>query len=320
MPLPLIRTSSSTGASLNRRRGTATSGSNEHSRLFIYIFAGMAILGSTILGIFIGVFFFGNAVPAQQQASLLYTPKANVGVGFGRMEKEEEDEASPFLRGGGNLRDRWNEKADKFKEYLHHKHEKGVEASQHRNKLLQEQGYIRGGASASVIKPGEFPYMGWAPPHNYNIAASWVPPGGYRYQEYTDGHSPYPITDELRHESDDLARIRRTYVKKAMEYGWGGYSQYAWGMDEILPISRRGTNNWGGFAVTLVDSLDTLWLLGMKDEFYKARDYVRDTLRHDKSRAVSVFETTIRSVGGLLSAYDWSKDKVFLDSAMDLAR
>ncbi|CAN0270361.1 unnamed protein product, partial [Phaeothamnion confervicola] len=36
-------------------------------------------------------------------------------------------------------------------------------------------------------------------------------------------------------------------------------------MDEVLPISGKQKNNWGGMGVTLVDSLDTLWLMGLKD-------------------------------------------------------
>ncbi len=58
--------------------------------------------------------------------------------------------------------------------------------------------------------------------------------------------------------------------------------------------------------------------MGMKDEFWEARDWVRDHLSHDNVGDVSGFETTIRSLGGLLSAYDLSGDKVFLDKADDL--
>ena len=69
---------------------------------------------------------------------------------------------------------------------------------------------------------------------------------------------------------------------------------------------------------SLVDALDTLWLMGMKDEFWEGRDWVRDHLTHDDVGSVSQFETTIRSLGGLLSAYDLSNDKVFLEKAEDL--
>lgn len=166
----------------------------------------------------------------------------------------------------------------------------------------------------------EFPYLGHAPPSDYNIEASWKPPGGKRFVEYTEGDEPYHITEQLKKQSDDLARSRRKFVKGAMQFAWAGYEKYAFGMDEVMPNSRHGDNNWGGMGTTLVDSLDTLWLMGMKDEFWRARDWVRDHLSNDHVGWVSVFETTIRSLGGLLSAYDWSGDRVFLDKAYDLGK
>ncbi len=56
----------------------------------------------------------------------------------------------------------------------------------------------------------------------------------------------------------------------------------------------------------------------MKEEFYEARDWVRGKLNFDKNKFTSVFETTIRSLGGLLGAYDWSGDPAFLEKAVDL--
>ena len=70
--------------------------------------------------------------------------------------------------------------------------------------------------------------------------------------------------------------------------------------------------------MTLVDSLDTLWLMGLKDEFWDARDYVRDHLRFGSGATISVFETTIRALGGLLSAFDLSRDRAFLNKAEEL--
>jgi hypothetical protein len=56
-----------------------------------------------------------------------------------------------------------------------------------------------------------------------------------------------------------------------MKHAWKGYKTYAWGRDELKPLSKSGTDPWGGMGVTLVDSLDTLWIMGMKDEFKDAR-------------------------------------------------
>lgn len=59
--------------------------------------------------------------------------------------------------------------------------------------------------------------------------------------------------------------------------------------------------------------------MGMKEEFWEARDWVREHLDFSKVEgSVSVFETTIRSLAGLLSAYDLSGDKNFLTKADSL--
>ena len=163
----------------------------------------------------------------------------------------------------------------------------------------------------------DFPYLGPAVELNHNFM-SWAAPGGRRFEEYKGGASPYRITDELRAQSDGVARSRRVHIKNAMKHAWKGYETYAFGQDEVHPQSANGHNNWGGMGTTLVDSLDTLWLMGLKDEFWSGRDWVRDKLDHDHVGMVSVFETTIRSLGGLLAAYDWSGDKAFLDKADDL--
>lgn len=129
------------------------------------------------------------------------------------------------------------------------------------------------------------------------------------------------VTDpEILRISDDLARGRAEEVKKAFKFMWGNYRQRAFGMDELLPKSGKGQNNWGNMGVTLVDSLDTLWLMGLTEDFEAAKEWVRTKLDFGRcTRMMSFFETNIRMVGGLLSAYDLSGDRVFLDKAKDLA-
>lgn len=117
---------------------------------------------------------------------------------------------------------------------------------------------------------------------------------------------------------DEETARRQAAVKAAMEFGWGGYVKYAWGSDELKPISKR-PHTWLGMGASVTDALDTLWIMGMKDEFYRARDWIRDHFNPTPNSAVSFFETTIRSLGGLLSAYALSKDRVFIDKAVPLA-
>eukprot|EP00903_Cladosiphon_okamuranus_P020635 g18945.t1 len=133
-----------------------------------------------------------------------------------------------------------------------------------------------------------------------------------------DGISTTPVTDEMRAKSDRVGRERAIKVKEAMQHAWKGYRDYAWGADELAPRGKKPKESWGGMGVTLVDSLDTLWLMGMKDEFWEARKWVRDHLSYGRAAEVSVFETTIRELGGLLSAYDLSGDDVFKMKAKEL--
>jgi len=155
-----------------------------------------------------------------------------------------------------------------------------------------------------------------------NQKEPFVPLGPYRYLEYRDGSFVPPhLSARERQELDEIASARCSLVKRAMEHAWQGYSRYAFGKDELLPLSKRGQDNWGGMGTTLVDSLSTLWQMGMKEDFWKARDWVRDHLDFSKvKQAVSVFETCIRNLGGLLSAYDLSGDEVFLRKADDLGQ
>ena len=53
-----------------------------------------------------------------------------------------------------------------------------------------------------------------------------------------------------------------------------------------------------------MDSLDTLWLMGMKKEFDEAKRWVEESLSFDHAGSVSVFETTIRVLGGTYSNHD----------------
>ena len=89
--------------------------------------------------------------------------------------------------------------------------------------------------------------------------------------------------------------------------------------DELTPISGVGKDTFGGWAATLIDNLDTLWILDLKDDFNLAVEAVA-TIDWAKTTetACILFETTIRHLGGLLSAYDLSSERVLLWKAIEL--
>ncbi|KAF2805853.1 class I alpha-mannosidase [Mytilinidion resinicola] len=89
--------------------------------------------------------------------------------------------------------------------------------------------------------------------------------------------------------------------------------------DEYKPISNEGKDNWGGWAATLIDTLDTLWIMGLEDEFREAVDAVaKIDFGNCTEVNISVFETTIRYLGGLIGAYDLSGEDVLLQQAIQV--
>jgi mannosyl-oligosaccharide alpha-1,2-mannosidase len=107
-----------------------------------------------------------------------------------------------------------------------------------------------------------------------------------------------------------------------MRWAWNHYRELAWGKDQIKPLS-------GGFesfplknhhlGLSLVEALDTLWIMGLEEEFRDGVEWVKANLDFDVDGELSVFETSIRLVGGLLSAWHAGGDPVLLTKARDLA-
>lgn len=108
-------------------------------------------------------------------------------------------------------------------------------------------------------------------------------------------------------------------VKAEFLHAWNGYKKYAWGNDDLKPLSRS-YHNWYAepLLMTPVDALDTMYLMGLKAEADRTRKYITDTLKFDKDIFVQNFEITIRLLGGLLSAYQMTGDKKLLALADDL--
>ncbi|KAJ0404974.1 hypothetical protein P43SY_004891 [Pythium insidiosum] len=131
--------------------------------------------------------------------------------------------------------------------------------------------------------------------------------------------APKEAGGALRGSTRSIAE-RRAAVKGAMQFIWTNYKERAFGADEMTPITGLPRNPWGSIGCLILDSLDTMWIMGMHEEFADGRKWVASKLNFAKMGDVSVFETIIRALGGLLSAYDLSKDRVFLDKADDLAQ
>jgi mannosidase alpha-like ER degradation enhancer 2 len=119
-------------------------------------------------------------------------------------------------------------------------------------------------------------------------------------------------------QSTNKAELRES-VRREFLHAWQGYKKYAWGHDDLKPLSKT-YHDWYAepLLMTPVDALDTMILMGLKDEAKSTREYIATHLSFDKDISVQNFEITIRLLGGLLSTYQLTGDQRLLNLAEDL--
>lgn len=111
-------------------------------------------------------------------------------------------------------------------------------------------------------------------------------------------------------------------IRREFRHAWDGYKKFAWGHDDLKPLSKS-YRDWHApetVLMTPVDSLDSLYMLGFKDEAEMTRRYITANLSFNKDIEVQNFEITIRVLGGLISAHQISGDKQLLVLAEDLGK
>ncbi|XP_036414601.1 mannosyl-oligosaccharide 1,2-alpha-mannosidase IA isoform X1 [Colossoma macropomum] len=121
--------------------------------------------------------------------------------------------------------------------------------------------------------------------------------------------------------SDPQTVQRRDKVREMMKFAWDNYKHYAWGKNELRPLTRNGHigTMFGGLrGATIVDSLDTLYIMGLTEDYQEAKEWVHNNLDLNSNGEASLFEVNIRYVGGLLSAYYLTGDEVFKQKVLEL--
>ncbi|KAI9255854.1 glycoside hydrolase [Helicostylum pulchrum] len=111
---------------------------------------------------------------------------------------------------------------------------------------------------------------------------------------------------------------RADEVKAAFKHAWAGYSQYAYGHDELLPVTNSFSDSRNGWGASLFDALDTMIIMGLEEEYETSLKFVEKVNWSVSSTASKTFETCIRYLGGLMSAYDLRPNQMLLDKAIEL--
>ncbi|XP_030059885.1 mannosyl-oligosaccharide 1,2-alpha-mannosidase IB isoform X2 [Microcaecilia unicolor] len=103
---------------------------------------------------------------------------------------------------------------------------------------------------------------------------------------------------------DPDIREKRDKIKEMMKHAWDNYRQYGWGHNELKPIARKGhtTNIFGNaqMGATVVDALDTLYIMGLVEEFREGQEWIENHLDFSvvfKNKAVQL-------AGKLLPAFN----------------
>ncbi|XP_071082852.1 ER degradation-enhancing alpha-mannosidase-like protein 1 isoform X2 [Haliotis cracherodii] len=149
--------------------------------------------------------------------------------------------------------------------------------------------------------------------HLFVLMLSCVPSVGRLYL-FRGSWDPYDTKYGHFSETERLEMLQAS--KNMFYFGYDSYMKYAFPQDELNPINCSGrgpdydnpsniniNDVLGDYILTLVDTLDTLAVMGNETEFKKAVNLIKDNLDFDKSSTVQVFETTIRMMGALLSAH-----------------
>lgn len=174
---------------------------------------------------------------------------------------------------------------------------------------------------------------------NWEYVQSTTNSGRTRWTKYPEKH---PVTDYIPYPKNHPSPIpkiqydfpeeswwarrqrlgRQKAVKEAFKHAWKGYKHHAWLRDELSPLSGGHRTSFAGWAATLVDSLDSLVILGLDDEFEEALDALdRIDFYTTDSTQINVFETNIRYLGGFMGAYDLTDGAhpILLKKAVEVA-
>ncbi|GAB1212382.1 maturation of Asn-linked oligosaccharides protein [Aspergillus terreus] len=116
---------------------------------------------------------------------------------------------------------------------------------------------------------------------------------------------PYYRTEQPL--QNNLAQSRANTIKEAFSHAWDGYKKYAYPHDELHPVSNGYGDSRNGWGASAVDALSTAIIMRNATIVNQILDHIAQVDYSKTNDTVSLFETTIRYLGGMLSGYDLLK-------------
>ncbi|KAG8998702.1 hypothetical protein FRB95_012176 [Tulasnella sp. JGI-2019a] len=137
----------------------------------------------------------------------------------------------------------------------------------------------------------------------------------HKPEHSTSQESPFEGDPE-----ETLWTTRAETVKAEFLYAYHAYENHAMPSDELQPLTSTSINNYNGWGVSVIDSIDTMILMGAKEEYDRALQHVINLDMRKATTTLPFFETTIRYLGGFLSAYALTNETIFLSKADQLGQ
>jgi len=118
---------------------------------------------------------------------------------------------------------------------------------------------------------------------------------------------------------------QRKFVLNMAANAWKAYKTFAFGANNLKPKSQRPDHLGGGpvsaGGLTLIKSMSTLWVMGLKEEFEQAQQWIENKFDFANSSEHSyVFVSATEYLGSFLSCYALTNDTIFLQKAKEVAK
>lgn len=121
----------------------------------------------------------------------------------------------------------------------------------------------------------------------------------------------------MPHAKEIAAQVRTEFL-----HAWNGYKRFAWGYDEVRPVSGKPHDFFvpgHSFGLSIIEALDTLYVMELDDELSACVAWLKTHLDFDVDGDAQMFEAVIRMVAGLIAGYYATGERFLLDGARELA-